>query len=588
MLPSRKINFKISRTALVIIIAALLLAALLTTLTIRNIRREESLMQTFLLHEGMTLIRSFEAGARTTMMRRMEDDSLKTLVVETVKEPSVAYIRVADNNGAIIAASGDWPKVSHPSASKILASPQALTTNIEDSGILEIASPFTPIASGGGWGKMMGRWGENCGLNGRRGGNQRQQAAPQSAAKVIYMGLQTKEFDQAREVDLKHALLLGGILFLAGSAGFYLIFLYQDMRVARQTLRDMELYTNNVIESMPAGLITLDAAGRVVSCNNQAEEITATSLDKLAGKILADEIATTPAIDLDAGIMIERSFSLHNSDGQTIPVKISSSVLHDGKGKVRGLVIIIKDVREIFAIEQKLEQSRRLSALGRMATGIAHEIRNPLGTLRGFAQLFVSKFKNQPTEQEYARMMVDEVDRLNRTVSGLLQFARPREPEFQEIALNNVMTKTVQFMSDDFKNQGIDFHLGLPPVEITFLADPDLLQQILLNLLQNAMAATDQGGRIEMGADRHGESIRLWVKDSGCGMSPETKEQMFDPFFTTKKSGTGLGLAVVHQIITQHHGALQVESTPGQGTKIEISFANDCSRSAPVKRELSP
>ena len=339
---------------------------------------------------------------------------------------------------------------------------------------------------------------------------------------------------------------------------------------------------------MPAGLVTLDAAGRVVSCNKQAEDITAKSFDELDGKILVDELVATPAIDLDAGIMIERSFSLHNSDGQTIPVKISSSVLHDGKGKVRGLVIIIKDVREIFAIEQKLEQSRRLSALGRMATGIAHEIRNPLGTLRGFAQLFVSKFKNQPTEQEYARMMVDEVDRLNRTVSGLLQFARPREPEFQEISLNNEMTKTVQFMSDDFKIQGIDFHLALPPVEITFLADPDLLQQILLNLLQNAMAATDQGGRIEMGADRHGESIRLWVKDSGCGMSPETKEQMFDPFFTTKKSGTGLGLAVVHQIITQHHGALQVESTPGQGTKIEISFANDCSRSAPVKRELSP
>ncbi len=565
MFPANNHSFKISRTALAIVIAALLLAVLLAILTIRNIKREENLMTTFLLHEGLTLIRSFEAGARTTMMHHMEgDEPLVTLVTETVKEPLVAYIRIVNENGEIVAASGAWLKAARPSIDKILSSPAPITTRLESEEIFEVARPFTQVSGDAGQKKMMGRWGNNCGVNKSWPDTQQNM--------VIYLGLHTGEFDQARHVDVKHALLLGGILFLVGSAGLYFIFLYQEMRVGRRTLADMELYTKNVIESTPAGLITLDGDARVVSCNSRAEMITGKSFAELDGKVLAEELENCPVLGPEGEIMVEQPFTCNHSDGSSVPVRVSTSVLHDGKGRVSGLVLILRDVREVFDIEQKLEQSRRLAALGRMATGIAHEIRNPLGTLRGFAQLFARKFTGHPTEQEYAHMMVDEVDRLDRTVSALLQFARPREPELQQICLNEVMAKTVKFMGDDLKAQAIEFRLELPARKIMMQVDPDLLQQVLLNLLHNALAASGRGGMIELGASCCTDDTSLWVADNGKGMSLEDKSQMFDPFFTTKKTGTGLGLTVVHQIVSQHGGSLEVDSELGQGTRVKIVF----------------
>ncbi|HFQ80751.1 MAG TPA: PAS domain S-box protein [Desulfobacterales bacterium] len=565
MIPNRRQRFRLSRPALGIIAASLLLGVLLTTLTIRNIRREESLMRTFLLHEGLTLIRSFEAGARTTMMHRMRGiDPLSTLVTETVKEASVDYIRIVDNQGNIIASSGPWPAAIRPRPAKILSGPAPFTMRLKGRGIFEIAAPFTPLR---GWGRGMTGRGDMCGL--KAGGRQPQ---------VIYLGLNTTEFDKARKVDFRHALLLGGILFLAGSAGFYLLFLYQDIRVARRTLTDMELYTNNVIESMPAGLITLDTEGRIAACNKQAETITGKSLRRLQGRILRTELPSFPAVVPRDAPLVETPF-IYRHQGRAVPVRISTSILYDTDGQRNGLVIIIRDVRELAEIEQKLEQSRRLAALGRMAAGIAHEIRNPLGTIRGFAQLFVNKFKAQAEERQYAEMMVTEVDRLNRTISALLQFSRPREPEFKDVSLNRLLAKTQSFMADDFKTRSIDFHLELPPEEIIIKADRDLLLQILLNLLHNALDAVGNRGRVVLGAARRGQDTALWVTDNGCGLTTEDKERMFDPFFTTKKSGTGLGLAVVHQIISQHGASLEVETAPDRGCSFTIIFPRGAEKS---------
>ena len=564
MLPAQSPSFKLSRPALAIMVAALLLAALLATLTIRNIRREERLMQSFLLHEGLTLIRTFEAGARTTMMHRMEGTNpLDTLVAETVKEPSVAYIRVVNDADDLIASSGPWPQASHPSPKKILTASSPLTSRIPGQGILEVAAPFKPVSSGG-RGMMMGRWGKGCGLG--KGWQEDRRA------KVIYLGLHTREFDEAREVDIKHAFLLGGILFLAGSAGLYVLFLYQEMRVTRRTLTNMELYTENVIESMPAGLITLDTEGRVVSCNSRAEEITGKPFSSLRGKVLSDEIPSCPMIDPGDEAMLDRPFTCVHEDGGRVPVKVSTSVLHNGKGEVSGMVLILRDMREIIDIEQELEQSRRLSALGRMAAGIAHEIRNPLGTLRGFAQLFVRKFSDQPAEQEYARMMVEEVDRLNRTISALLQFSRPREPEVEPTSLNTLLARTMKFMADDFRAKGVEIRPEFPAAETVIEADADLLQQVVLNLLHNALDASQPGGRVTLGGAADHDGVRLWIDDEGHGMTPEDKARMFDPFFSTKKTGTGLGLAVVHQIVRQHHGRIEVDSAPERGTRVEIIF----------------
>jgi len=171
--------------------------------------------------------------------------------------------------------------------------------------------------------------------------------------------------------------------------------------------------------------------------------------------------------------------------------------------------------------------------------------------------------------KSYAELMKSEVDRLNRTISGLLQFARPREPDFVSTTLDDLVSKTVALTEADFANNSLDFHYQCN-TNVHISADPDQLLQVLMNLLQNSIAATPPGGEVSLQVTEDEQHVRIIVSDTGCGMTEESQQKMFDPFFTTRKTGTGLGLAVSHQIIEQHNGSFEVKSAPDKGTTITI------------------
>jgi len=579
MIPRSSKPFRLSVTALAIILASILLAGALGILTWRNLDREERLMENFLRQEGLTLIRAIEAGARTSMMMNWQGNSLPTLMREIAREQPVAYIALADASGRVLTMAGSLPKARTLPATAALKTEGALTRTAQDAAgraVFEVAKVFAPGRSGrGGMEGMTQRWQRWCGMDCAPGGPE----GPQ----VIFVGLDTTEFAAARAEDVKQSLLMGGLLLLVGSAGFYFLFLSQNNQVASTTLANMELYTRNVIESMPAGLITLDEQGRIVSLNRKAKELFGKDDMPAEGKTLNDLVGAercelAPLIR-EGGEFLERPMECRRPGGDIIPVRISASRLRDREGEPLGTVLIVRDMREIRAMEEALERSRRLAALGRMAAGIAHEIRNPLGTLRGFAQFFARRNGEDAESRQYAELMVGEVDRLNRTVSALLQFARPREPEFSPANLIELLRRTARLLEDDMAARQIDFRLDLPAEPVVFPADPDLLTQVLLNLLQNALVATEAKGEIRLGGVRDTEEARLWVQDTGKGMSAEEREHMFDPFFTTRREGTGLGLAVVQQIVEQHRGRIEVESAPGRGTRIDLRL--------PVTREPS-
>jgi two-component system sensor histidine kinase HydH len=493
------------------------------------------------------------------------EDPLTTLVTETVKESSVVYIKVIGENGRVVASAGVLPaEGKSPPPVQVLATGEPVTRLLSgEQQVFEVAAYFKPTVASTRMNMMMGRWQRRRGMGTADLSDQ--------GPMVIYLGLATSDFEEARYTDIKHAMLLGAILFLTGVGGFILLLVNQRKRVAESTLADMELYTKNVIESMPAGLITLDVHGRVVSCNTRAEAITGKKFAELAGKRLADEMPSCPMQSPDSSQLLDEPVECsHNGD--TIPVKVSSSRLIGTDGIVTGMVLVMRDVREVQEMEQKLERSRRLAALGRMATGIAHEIRNPLGTLRGFAQLFKNKFEENETEQEYATLMIDEIDRLNRTISELLQFARPREPEIQDFQLGPLLNKATQLLEDDCKGHEIDLDLTFPANDITMSADPDLVLQMMINLLKNSIEASDKGDTISLSAEAVDKFINITIEDTGKGMNAEQKTKMFDPFYTTRKTGTGLGLAIVHQIMNQHQAGIEVASEPGQGARISLSF----------------
>jgi len=570
MIPApRQSSTKISLPALGLILACALLAFILGVVTWRNLDREERLMENFLRKEGLTLIRAFEAGARTTMMMGPQADTLETLVRETAQEETVAYILIVDENGNVTAAGSRPDTMQSMPVGQVLSDGAPVTRLTRDepgNSVFEVAKEFNPVAGDASDRRMRGRWQQWCTMGGMGNGPACRQA--------IFVGLYTREFEAARQEDIKQSLILGAVLLLFGAGGFYFLFLAQESRVARHTLENMELYTRNVIESMPAGLITLDEQGRITSLNEKAREIFGHPGEAFEGKPL-ENLAGEGRCDIAPMIREGREFLdkpmvCRTPGGDSIPVAVSASRLRDREGAPLGRVLIFRDMREIRAMEEALERSRRLAALGRMAAGIAHEIRNPLGTLRGFAQFFLRRNEEDAAAREYADLMVGEVDRLNRTVSALLQFARPREPEFSSVEMRELLQRTARLLEDEMTAHQIAFLLDLPAVPIVFRADPDLLTQVLINLLQNALAASETKGEIRLGGAAGEEGVRLWVQDAGKGMDAEERERMFDPFFTTRREGTGLGLVVVQQIIEQHRGRVEVVSAPGRGTRIEV------------------
>jgi two-component system sensor histidine kinase HydH len=242
-----------------------------------------------------------------------------------------------------------------------------------------------------------------------------------------------------------------------------------------------------------------------------------------------------------------------------------------------GAVLLIRDLREIRALQEKVARAERLASLGRLAAGMAHEIRNPLSSIRGFAQFFLKRFSDKDEEREYAAIMVKEVDRLNRVITDLLDFARPKEPRRESQPLAPIADHALSILAPDLAARKVAvarlFTADLPPVPV----DRDQILRLFINLILNAAESMETGGELTIGLDRRTspEGIEITVSDTGTGIAPEDRERIFEPFFSRKRKGTGLGLAIVHQIVETHQGTIALESRPEAGTTFRIRLPLD-------------
>jgi two-component system sensor histidine kinase HydH len=554
-IPGTPRPFHFSRAAIGLLSATVILVVILVFSTLQNINRAEMLMEQFLLDKGRTILQAVEAGSRTTMMHPMGGGApLRTLFQEFVKDSNILYISMTDAEGTVVEQVGlqtDTTFVAED-LKKLQSSDVPVTRLDRETGIFNLAKIFEPSSQPAHMG--MRRIEQ---LHGNDGA-------------ILSIGLLTQQFDKARRQDVHHAMFMGAILLLVGSAGLYFLFLYQKMRLTSSNLADMRIYTQNIIESIPVGILTLDAADQIVSCNRNTEEFFGYPLSAMQGKGLDNALPDCSiSIKEACESLIGYETECIGPCGKGTPLRISCSPLLNTHNEVIGKVLIIQDLSLIKEMELQLERSRRLAALGKMAAGIAHEIRNPLGTLRGFAQFFGNQLDFLPDGKNYSKLMISEIDRLNHTVSGLLQFSRPREPQRQDIAMDTLFEKTVSMMEADISSKNVELQWRKDS-EISINADPDLMLQVLMNLLKNSINATPAGGTISLSCRRDNHYVKITISDNGCGMSQEVRERMFDPFYTTTRSGTGLGLAVSHQIIEQHGGVFEVATHLQEGTSITI------------------
>jgi two-component system sensor histidine kinase HydH len=235
-------------------------------------------------------------------------------------------------------------------------------------------------------------------------------------------------------------------------------------------------------------------------------------------------------------------------------------------------VLLLKDLQEVYALRREIHRNQRLASVGRLAAGVAHEVRNPLSSIKGFATYFKERYREKPEDQQIAGIMIQEIDRLNRVIGQLLDFARPIKVAAKTVAVPQLVADSLKLVEARAKEKAIGIETTIVPQLLTVCLDPDRIKQVLLNLYLNALDAMEAGGRLSVSAaaEDHDRWIVFRVSDTGHGISKENQSQIFDPYYTTKSTGTGLGLAIAHNIVDAHGGRIEVVSTAGEGTTVTV------------------
>ena len=570
----------------VLIGAVAVLLPIFTFLTIENINRQKEKSIQLLLEKGAALIRSFEAGTRFGMMDMHRGGfQLQRLLTETAHQPDIVYLFVADINGTIRAHNNleeVGKRVENQSNLAEIFNAKNIfwrqVTRPDGARVFEVFRKFSPARRP----KGMRRGAMMMGPRFHRPQDLRKNSpAPEDDSKsIIFVGLDMTPIIEAQKADIRHGIIMGVILLLVGFAGFMLIFILQSYRATRASLSRIKAFSDTVVENMPIGLVALDDHRRVAAFNNTAESVLQLAHRGVIGEdaetVLPPELCTELKCSEIQNAVIEKEIDCTVGDGKIVPLEIGASLLEDENSTSLGYVILFKDLTEVRLLRREIERSRRLASVGRLAAGVAHEIRNPLSSIKGFATYFKERYPDIPQDQQTATIMIQEVDRLNRVVSQLLEFARPVNIKPQPTNLSALIDDSIKLIENQAAEKGIAIKTRNSSRATPVMVDPDRLNQVLLNVYLNAIESMDSGGelKIELSPNSEAEGIDINISDTGCGISPQDLLKIFDPYYTTKSSGTGLGLAIAHNIIEAIGGQILVKSQPDQGTTFKITIPN--------------
>jgi PAS domain S-box-containing protein len=346
-----------------------------------------------------------------------------------------------------------------------------------------------------------------------------------------------------------------------------------------------------MLESIAGGMIVINTNGIVTAINPVAELILGYDSEEVVGHSFAKIFSRSQTESQLGKIIVDaleynqpHSFAettIVTKDQKQLPVGVISSFLKDENGIMLGVLLTFKQLTEIKLLQEQMHRTDRLAALGTLAAGVAHEVRNPLGSIRGLAELLAENIASEDPKRQYTSAIVKEADRLNNVVDGLLNFARPtQEPKLQRKDVNAILMRALALVrhNDLWKDAQVveDYETALPKLVV----EEEKMTQAFLNIILNALQALPQEDgvlKLRTTSEQRTKTeefarIRIEITDNGCGIPSEHLDKVFDPFFTTKENGTGLGLAVAHQIITAHSGSIDVKSKSGDGTTFIIKL----------------
>ena len=355
-------------------------------------------------------------------------------------------------------------------------------------------------------------------------------------------------------------------------------------------VQDGKIYNDILLDHLVSGVIAVNTAGLVSVFNREAQRVTRLS----PGAVLHQSYQTLPPpLAQTLATLLARDTPLRNAElvlmhgEEMVTIRAGGALFKGHTGKLLGALLVFSDITDIKKMEMQLRRSDRLASLGILSAGMAHEIKNPLVTLKTFSQLLPERYDDRDFRDTFSTLVGHEIRRIDSIVNQLLHFARPAEPRLAPVSLHPVLEHSLKLVAEELRTKNIVLVCFLFAPRDRLLADSNQLSQVFLNLFLNAIESMRGGGQLTVTTDAAlpgslafsgrlgkpaGEQIHISIADTGSGIKPEDLAHIFDPFFTTKSEGTGLGLSVAHGIIEEHGGLIDVDSTVAKGAIFHIYF----------------
>ena len=355
--------------------------------------------------------------------------------------------------------------------------------------------------------------------------------------------------------------------------------LYESLEQKATQIERLKDFSESIVDSLKIGVVTVDRESRVESWNPPLEQILEVKRSEAMGRKLYDLMPSDLAAEIasrsiDGHVSGIYKFPLNARGGRRFVVNVSIAPLVGKDGARLGRLILLDDITQRVQLEEQILQTEKLTSLGLLAAGVAHEVNTPLAVISNYIQMLAKQIPGDDPRQRTIDRIVNQTFRASEIVNNLLNFSRTGGSEFRELNLNSVLEETLTLVQHPFRTARVNVLRNYGKELPAMLGSTTRLQQVFLNLFMNARDAMPDGGMLEVRTGAHNGSVEVEVTDTGMGISPEHLNRIFDPFFTTKSSGrgTGLGLSVSYGIIKEHAGKVDVHSTPGKGTSFRLEF----------------
>ena len=392
----------------------------------------------------------------------------------------------------------------------------------------------------------------------------------------------SSELPTARFAQYTVAINLFGffaVALLSGSLAENLRTAGASLERASTQIADLRAFNQYVIDSMLSGLVTADMAGRILTFNRAAASITGLSAGQAIGHDVGEvlqvpEPVRSRLLTLGETRSQRSDYQYRWPDGRLMEIGLAVTTLSLPDGR-SGYLLTFQDVTDVRRLERGARMQQRLAAVGEMAAGIAHEIRNPLASMSGSIQVLRQELVLTDEQAQLMDIVVRESERLNETIRSFLAYARPQRFTLTRLDIRRVVQDTAMLLRNSAEvREDHVIDVDLPEDPVWYEADENQIRQILWNLATNGLRAMLSGGRLMLSAkaEREGrhDELTITIEDQGCGIPPTELDSLFQPFHSSFEKGTGLGLAIVHRIVTDYHGSIQVSSTVGAGTTVRV------------------